>query len=62
MPGRRFSPAAAQRARKADQAHDRARAEAGNDANRRSADREVPDDLGDQRLNHPGVNNRRVGR
>jgi hypothetical protein len=61
MPGR-FSPAAAQRARDLDRALDEERRRVGNDRNRAAADRQVPDPVGDQRLAHPGVNNRRVGR
>lgn len=57
MPGR-FSPASRDRARKVDQALDQDRA--GRDKNRAAADRQVPDPTGDQRLNHPNVNNRRV--
>jgi hypothetical protein len=57
MPGR-FSPAAAQRARDLDRALDADRQ--GRDKNRAAADKQVPED--DQRLNHPGTNNRRVGR
>jgi hypothetical protein len=55
-----FSPASEDRSRKADQALDQARRDAGNDRDRDAADRQIPDDLGDQRLNHPNVNNRRV--
>jgi hypothetical protein len=57
MPGR-FSPAAAQRARDLDRALDVDRQ--GRDKNRAAADRQIPDPTGDQRLNHPNVNNRRV--
>jgi hypothetical protein len=60
MPGGRFSPAVAQHARDLDRALDAARA--GRNKNRAAADRQVPDPVGDQRLRHPGVNNRRVGR
>jgi hypothetical protein len=60
MPGR-FSPAAAQRARDLDRALDADRQ--GRDKNRAAADRRLPEDpIGDHRLNHPNVNNRRVGR
>jgi cell division septum initiation protein DivIVA len=59
MPGR-FSPAAAQRARDLDRALDQDRV--GRDRNRNAADKQIPDPTGDQRLNHPNVNNRRVGR
>jgi hypothetical protein len=58
----RFSPASRDRARKADQALDRARAEAGNDRNRDAADTQVPPSHGDKSLKHPNINNRRVGR
>lgn len=59
MPGR-FSPASRDRARKADQALDQARRDAGNDRNRNSADRQLEDSHGDKSLNLPNVNNRRV--
>jgi hypothetical protein len=55
-----FSPASKDRPRKLDRALDEARRTAGNDRNRDAADRQIPTD--DQRLNHPNVNNRRVGR
>jgi hypothetical protein len=55
-----FSPASKDRPRKLDQALDEDRRRSGNDRNRAAADRQIPQD--DQRLNHPGVNNRRVGR
>jgi len=55
-----FSPASRDRAQKADQALDRARAEAGNDRNRDAADTQGPDEHGDKSLGHPNVNNRRV--
>jgi hypothetical protein len=57
MPGR-FSPAAAQRTRDLDRALDEDRQ--GRDRNRAAADRQIPDPTGDQRLNHPGINNRKV--
>jgi hypothetical protein len=55
-----FSPAARDRACKADQALDQARRDAGNDRNRDAADRQIPDPTGDQRLIHPNVNRRKV--
>jgi hypothetical protein len=56
------SPAGKDRLRRLDQALDEERRRVGNDRNRAAADRQVPDPVGDQRLAHPGVNNRRVGR
>jgi hypothetical protein len=43
------SPAGKDRARRHDQALDRARAEAGNDRNRNAADQQIPDSTGGQR-------------
>lgn len=54
------SPAGKDRARKADQALDQARRDAGNDRNRAAADRQIPDSHGDQSLDLPNVNNRKV--
>jgi hypothetical protein len=53
-----FSPAAKARPAATDRALDADRA--GRDKNRNAADRQIPDSLGDRRLNHPNVNNRRV--
>jgi hypothetical protein len=53
-----FSPASKDRPAATDRALDADRA--GRDKNRAAADRQIPDPTGDQRLNHPNVNNRRV--
>jgi hypothetical protein len=55
-----FSPASKDRPAATDRALDENRRAAGNDRNRNAASRQVPDPVGDQRLAHPGVNNRKV--